>query len=269
MVNIQYASDLHINDWPRGTPFESFITPVAPILVIAGDVCSAWDPLYRYFLGWCSRNWHIVIVIAGNHEYYCKTGYERTIQETDYEILQIAAKFQNVIFLQNGASFVLPGTRIRFVGATFWSAIDPAIWDEVYEKKGDFNATFVGTEMGIRRTKPSDINSLHYFHRAYLSSACVPHFPHEILIVITHHMPTKELLEDHYKGEKWSSCYASSAEELMTKNITAWICGHSHRATRWRSPRGPLCLMNARGYNRREELGRAIDKYNPHAIFTL
>ena len=50
MVQIQYASDLHITDWPKGTAFEAFLTPVAPILVIAGDICSAWNPLYNSFL---------------------------------------------------------------------------------------------------------------------------------------------------------------------------------------------------------------------------
>ena len=47
MVRIQYASDLHINDWPDQTNYENFIIPVAPVLIVAGDVCSALDKSSR------------------------------------------------------------------------------------------------------------------------------------------------------------------------------------------------------------------------------
>jgi hypothetical protein len=270
MVRIQYASDLHINDYPKGTPFESFVTPVSPILVLAGDVCSAWDPLYRAFLAWCSRNWYLVIVVSGNHEYYCEPGKPHSMIETDAHMYDIAGRFQNVVYLQNGASYVVPNTRIRFVGATLWSAIDPAIWDEIAGKKGDYKATYTAYPTVFRKTHPSDICALHALHKMFLVSALAPQIPGEILVVVTHHMPTLHLLEDHYKGERWHSCYASNDDDLLLPNVRAWICGHSHRAVRWRAPYGgPLCLMNARGYNRPNELGRHVDIYNPQAVINI
>lgn len=270
MVRVQYASDLHINDWPKGTPFESFITPVAPILVLAGDICSAWDPLYTHFLAWCSRNWYLVIFIAGNHEYYCEPGQERSILYTDYELSRISSLFPNTHFLQNGSSYSIPGTKIRFVGSTLWSDIDPAIWGEIYGKKGDYKATFIEHyPYGLRPTHPSDICALHAFHRTYLYGAFAPVIHGETLVVITHHMPSKLLLEDHYKGEKLHTCYASNDEDLFTRNISLWICGHSHRAVRMKYPQGPYMVMNARGYNRSSELSRVVDRYNPRATVEL
>lgn len=266
MVNIQYTSDLHINDWPKGTPFELFVTPVAPILVIAGDVCSAWDPLYRHFLAWCSRHWYTVILITGNHEYYCEVGQDQSIEQTDMYITQLCQQFHNVVFLQNGASYVVPGTRLRLVGTTLWSAIDPSIWDAIYEKKGDYKATYTHSGLGLHRTHPSDNCARHAFQKECLRSALVPWSKDEMLIVITHHMPTMELLEDHFKGEAWCTCYASNDTDLFSPNITAWICGHSHRATKYKPSRGPLLLMNARGYNRSHELGRTSDMYDPKAV---
>ena len=270
MVNIQYASDLHINDFPKTTPFRHFIVPVAPILVLAGDVCSAWDSHFYTFLAWCSRSWRIVIFVPGNHEYYCDPSTPYTIEETDTHMYRLTSSFPNVVFLQSGASYVLPGTRIRFVGATLWSAISPSIWDEIAGKKGDFKSTFSATHWQVRHTTPADINSRHYFQKAHLASAIAPHYHGETLIVVTHHMPSMQLLEDHYKGEKWCSCYASNSDELLLPNITAWICGHSHRATQWKAPYGgPTVYMNARGYNRPHEMHRTEDLYDTQAVFSV
>jgi hypothetical protein len=263
MVQIQYASDLHITDWPKGTAFESFLTPVAPILVLAGDICSAWDPLYKSFLAWCSRHWHLVIFITGNHEYYPPEGFLYTLDQTDTYIRSIA--LPNTIFLQAGQSYIVPGTRLRFVGATLWSAIDPVIWDEAAEKKGDFKRTYVDTPMGVRNTHPSDTTALHALHKAYLTSAISP-LQKETLVVVTHHMPTLNLLEPRFRGERWHSCYTSADDELLAPNVKVWICGHSHRATQWRSPSGTLCLMNARGYNKPTEQERAEDIYHPQSV---
>lgn len=269
MVNIQYASDLHINDWPKGTPFESFLIPTAPILVIAGDICSAWDPLYAHFLAWTSRNWHTVILITGNHEYYCEPDQIYTIEQTDQHIASLVQTFDNLVFLQNGASYVLPGTRLRFVGTTLWSAITPSIWDEIVGKKGDYKVVYTKSGLGLRSAHPADMCALHALQKSHLRSAIVPQSTNERLIVVTHHIPTPLLLEEEYRNEKWRSCYASNDEDLFASNIALWICGHGHRATQLQIPGGPLLLMNARGYNREHERDRTVDIYQPGAFISV
>ena len=267
MVQIQYISDLHVDHWDIGTPFEMFVTPVAPILVIAGDICSAWLPIYAHFLSWCSRNWFLVIFITGNHEYHNTLG--RTMDETDNHISVLARRLRNTIFLQNGQSYVVPNTKIRFVGATLWAAIDPAIWVESGEKKGDFKNMYVATQFAKRTATPSDTTALHALHKAYIASAILPKISGEQLIVVTHHMPSLQLLEPRFRGERWHTCYANADDDLFIPNVRAWICGHSHRATKWTAPSGTLCLMNARGYNKPHEQEREEDIYNPRAIFTI
>lgn len=264
-MEIQYASDLHIDNWPVGTSFNTFITPKSPFLVLAGDICSAWNPLYTSFLNWCSWNWYQTIVVAGNHDYDSTDG--RTIEETNRQIHAITSMFGNVVFLQDGASYVIPGTRVRFVGATLWSNIDHAIWEEGYKKKHDCSHIF--TERG--RLHPSDIVTLHQKQVEALRYACRP--PNngipETLIVVTHHIPTKQLLENKYKGEKWSSWYASDCDDLFTSNISLWICGHGHRAAKYKPTIGPWVVMNARGYNDKNEVGRTVDIYNPSATHSV
>jgi len=62
----------------------------------------------------------------------------------------------------------------------------------------------------------------------------------------------------------------SNDDELLQPGIAAWICGHTHRAIQWQSPGGgPLCAMNARGYNRDDELKRTTDVYSPTATIEV
>jgi len=264
MVNIQYVSDLHIEDWPTGTSFGSFVTPRQPILVIAGDVCSVWSPLYRQFLGWCSRNWWQVIVIAGNHEYHSNPKNPRSMQDTDDEISTICWKLGNVHYLQGAESYLIPYTRIRIIGATLWSAVDPAIHTHVYENKGDYKKIFIGEK---ERVTPRQLTDLYRYHVSMLFSA-LHAYRGDICIVVTHYLPSKKLLEPKYVGDLIHTCYASDADALFGLRPYAWICGHSHRALRCRID-GVLTIMNARGYNRDAEQERTTEKFNPQAFLKV
>lgn len=264
-LNIQYTSDLHIDNYPSGTPFESFVTPVAPVLVIAGDICSVWKSMYVFFLEWCSKHWSHVIVVTGNHEYFCDPSIQKTIDQTDVEARRICSLFPNVHFLQSGESYVVPETSLRFVGATLWTAIEPSVWEDIRSKKGDFVHTY---SQGMRKTHPSDICAIHALHKAHLRSAIAPQRMNETLIVVTHHMPSQQLLDKSFRNHRLRSCYASNDDDLFAPNIRVWICGHSHRALQWQSP-GPLCVMNARGYNQADERERTEGVYNPVAMVSV
>jgi len=261
MRAIQYVSDLHIEEWSKHTSFYQFVTPVAPILVIAGDICSVWKPQYKQFLDWTSRNWYEVIVVAGNHEYHCDKE-PHTIFETDQQIYSLCKP--NVHFLQNAQSYTIAG--IRFVGATLWSSVDPAIHNLVSLTKKDYLKCWTAPTKNLT---PADTSMFHEIQVKLLHEAIKPVSDNEKLIVVTHYMLSLELLEPEYKGEKLHTCYASNDEWLLKPHITAWICGHSHRATQWKSPSGPTVYMNARGYNKEKELLRKIDQYNPQALIYL
>jgi len=82
-------------------------------------------------------------------------------------------------------------------------------------------------------------------------------------------MPSLELLETKWRNELIHTCYASADDDLFASNISAWICGHSHRSTMWRAQNGMPVYMNARGYNREDELNRITDSYSPRAILKV
>lgn len=264
MTPIQYASDLHITDFPTGTPFENFIIPSAPILVLAGDICSVWDSVFTSFLHWCSRHWNYIIFVPGNHEYYNEEGY--TMFESDVRMNYLCKQLNNIVFLQNGASYKIPNSQLRFVGATLWSNITTHIWSEAIVKKGDCNHIFTISPLGPMKLHPGIISATHALHKESIGRVIINIQP-ETLIVVTHHLPTKQLLESKYVGEKWHTFYASDDDDLFYPHIQLWICGHGHRAASYISPSGVPVVMNARGYNRDEELFRDVDKYNPKALY--
>lgn len=257
---LQYCSDLHIERFPPGTPFDWFVKPAAPVLVIAGDICPVLHPLYEQFLYWCSKNWATVVLITGNHEYFCEQETAKSYDEID-EIVDKTCKKYRIHFLQAGQNIVLPGTNVRIVGATLWSAIDPAVWNLVEQKKGEYSQTYHRTHNVLRKTTASDICTLHALHKVKLLSA-INGNTNETLVVVTHHMPTMKLLERRYQTDVFRTCYASADDELFS-NVSAWICGHGHRAIQYKMTGGPLFLMNARGYQ--SEVGRLTDVYNPQA----
>lgn len=63
-MRIQYASDLHLELWPK-TTFEETLRPEADYLVLCGDVSTPDHPNYRKFLEFVSENWELVFYIPG------------------------------------------------------------------------------------------------------------------------------------------------------------------------------------------------------------
>lgn len=268
MTSVQYASDLHLDHLAPNIEFKSLITPSASVLVLAGDIASVWTQVYSRFIGWCSANWQHVILIAGNHEYFCNnpnTPYSR--QDTERYIQNLCRIYYNVHFLQAGQTYVVPNKNLIFIGATLYSNIDPAIHDEVLGK-GDFTKTFIEIDGKLCRTHPTDHVKAHKRHRQALADAIRSVPRNYKAIVVTHYLPTRKLLEPEYQNDRWRSCYASNDDDLFRPPVTAWICGHGHRSTHINARHNILVAMNARGY-KQYELNRTVDIYQPTVLFIL
>jgi hypothetical protein len=147
------------------------------------------------------------------------------------------------------------------LGATLWSAIDPAIWDAAARRKGDC------LKIGRVPTHPSLLCARHISHVRALAMNLQLWDPQEMLVVVTHHMPSFALLEPEYRDDEWRSFYASACDAFIGPQISAWICGHSHRAIHWRAPSGADVYMNARGSTR--DAARAVEVYNHAATIDV
>ena len=72
MPSVQLVSDLHLEciDDININPLD-YITPKAPILIMAGDIGSLYKlPQLQNFLTKVCTHFEIVVYIPGNHEYY-------------------------------------------------------------------------------------------------------------------------------------------------------------------------------------------------------
>ena len=259
LPSIQYASDLHLEFFPR-VEFETLLKPVAPILVLAGDIGpvgggGAGAQRTRDFIAWCSERWRHVIWVFGNHEYYIMYAQKRwkflsadkllTMEEREAAARIWLATLPNVHFLQ-AESVVLEG--IRFFGATLWSHVTEETHAAYGQEMADFKAIIAERQVDGNPVALTYAfrQALHARHLAALRAAMTAGGS-EPLVVVTHHLPTGAAAPAIYHGEPTNPYYSNELwPELRSGSIAAWICGHSHGRTILEKP--CLCVLNARGY---------------------
>ena len=209
-----------------------------------------------------------MILIAGNHEYFCNDPkMPRSRQDTEQLLKRLSAVLYNIHYLQAGQTYTIPNTKLVFIGATLYSDIDPEIHDEVLGK-GDFTKTFIERGDKLCRTHPIDHQKAHKRHKQLLADAIRAVPRNHKAVVITHYLPTHRLLEPEYQDDCWRSCYASKDDDLFRLPVRVWICGHGHRSAYIHAKNNILVAMNARGY-KQYELNRKVDVYQPTAAFIL
>jgi hypothetical protein len=281
-AEFQYASDLHLEFYETTkTPYETFLTPVAPILVLTGDIGYP-ESFYTFsFFLWCSKRWKHVLWVFGNHEYYTcypmKSWPQRkhedlpTMNELESKARHLYSAFANVHILQ-GDTIDLEG--VRFFGATMWTHVEP----EYHTRIGGEGLLTDFTAIVERRADPgkkpmpfslAHRNMLHAQHKAALQAAATKARADGVpLVVITHHPPLRIFSEtSHTPREALNPYYVNDFEAFiggLPKVPVAWICGHSHGVRTVRKP--CLCCLNARGYPKQQNIRNL---YNPIASLTV
>lgn len=219
-MKLQYISDLHLERRNPKAPeqmfqryFEMILEPSAPYLAAVGDLGYPRHPSYRYFLRWCSTRFQKIFVVAGNHEFYAGGS---SIEQVLKQIGEICQEFPNVIFLEKQSYFLEP-EQITICGSTLWSpSVDPRMndWNYIYTESG-------------KKLDIASVGKLHLDSVKWLESTLA-----DIkgkVIVLTHHLPSFQLLNKKYLSMD-NSGFVSDLEYLLSEKILAWICGHSHNS---------------------------------------
>jgi len=133
-------------------------------LALVGDIGIPTYPLYKNFIKDVSKKFELVLIIAGNHEYY-----NGQIEEIDQHINQIAGEFSNVRYLQR-TRFVYQD--LVFLGATLWTEIPStpeSVYNQYWRTVNDYRKIKIwDSEKGARRglepkdstaTSPTDTNA--------------------------------------------------------------------------------------------------------------
>jgi predicted phosphodiesterase len=212
-MKIQILSDLHLEFLsPRQTQaLLSQVQPRGDVLVLAGDIGDMGDS-HQAFLRSMSALFPKVFVVAGNHEYY---GSDMTGR--DQQLGTFCSDLGNVSFL---GSRTEDYGGFRWVGTTLWSHVDPG-------NHRTINDTRLIKGMTIPR-----YNQLHQEAVAFLAQALTDPHP---TIVITHHLPSMELVHPRYQTAEhlpYNQWFASSSLDRVLENAThhvpLWIYGHTH-----------------------------------------
>lgn len=215
-MKVVLLSDLH-SDVRDGRPVK--INESGDVLILAGDIGDPFAKTYRIQLQQTIGKFKTVIVIAGNHEYWnlnVKT--KRTLNDTIERIKYVCSQLTN-----DSTRFVtlekdtLEINNVVFLGCTLWTNVDS---DDAQQMND------------MKRIDDWSIDKCHLEHQKsveWLSNQLTKH-PSKTIVVITHHLPSFDLL---YQSERPTAikqlrtAYASDLNNLVEK-ANFWFCGHQH-----------------------------------------
>lgn len=265
LFRLQYVSDMHLEFHDRlnrgNVHTQMFIVPDAPYLALCGDIGFPERPALQAFLATCSKCFKEVFWVPGNHEFYNfgldkKATYEEKLEMCE----KICDGFKNVHFMHRKVRQI-PGWNLRIAGCTLWSKLDPANDFKVLRGMNDVRQIY--TAPG-KNAEPNDFRRWHQQDKEWLTEQIrLAAVAQEDLIVLTHHMPTFELIHPKYKDHPLNFCFASNLEQMIQPPVRAWLCGHSH-APNEVSINGIPCSLNPHGYP-----GESVTTINRQKILEL
>lgn len=251
MVRIQYASDIHLNYRP--SKFRKIIKPVGDILILAGDTGHPFRDTYIKFLGWCSKKFKYVVVVAGNHEYHGSS-----LKKGRQKLKKICRNFDHVYFLDKN-SLEIEEYQLAILGTTLWAHIPKKRSFDVRMKISDFRS-IEGFDIDIE-------NELYRKNREWLDNTISEYRnnkPEYKVVIATHHAPVPEITSaPEHRGKITNCAFASDCTDIM-EGVDVWIYGHTHYSTTFAQeiPSGENVIVtsNQRGYPD-EKTGYMRDRY--------
>ncbi|EEE36932.1 Ser/Thr protein phosphatase family protein [Rhodobacteraceae bacterium KLH11] len=252
MAHFLVWSDLHDEFW-EGFELPDLTSPIAGVL-IAGDT----NTMGRHLdiPARAARKYECpVVTIWGNHEPYGAI-WSKLLADEERQLAKLCAEGLDVRVL-HGAATEIAGVRI--FGATLWTDLQLFPRSETQTRMmlsahlQDYRQirTAPGTKFTVddmleryREEKTALFDVLNQTHSGPT-------------VVMTHHLPARELLAPWHTHESNPERFLSSAfasdlwYEVRMQKIHTWVCGHSHESRYWvgESDHGPMrFVLNQRGY---------------------
>lgn len=207
MRRIHIISDLHIE-------FSPYIIPDMEdekniVVVLAGDIfVVSKKSTYGDFLVNANGRFKAIIYICGNHEHYSGK-FPLTVNKLKEYIKE--QKLNNVYILEKETMVI---DDVAFIGATLWTDMDKnnpmTMWD-VRQIMNDYKRIRTGPKnMPWRqKLKPLDTMADHQRAKEYIFPEIQLHKKEgRKVVVVTHHLPSFESVDECYKGDKLNGAYA-------------------------------------------------------------
>jgi predicted phosphodiesterase len=240
-LSVQYLSDVHL-ETRSPAEVEAEIGALerhAPILILGGDIGNPAHPSYFRFLAAAAARFDLVVLIAGNHEFYGSS-----LEETVAEIRALVRSLPNVVFLHN-ERHSSPALPVHIFGGTMWSDVLPEEQARVEAILSD-HARILGFDAAASRNEHAVFVDLLEAELRACEGDGKP------FLVVSHHLPLRRLVDARYAGSPINSAFASDVRLAEDARVAAWFYGHTH------VPRhGPRFFCNPRGYPGEREAGMA------------
>jgi hypothetical protein len=259
-MRLQYASDLHLERWPK-TTFEEVLKPgVAPVLVLLGDVCPLNHEHARPFFEWCSEHWKTVVWIPGDLEIWYSGLPD--VAAAVMAMKKLVAPFSNVHVLYCEAMGSEDG--VVLLGCPLWRRPRDEVMLHVAGKiwaKSDPCPTDKGLFL-------YEYSRCRRWLADYLASSQHP------VVILGCYAPLPWLTEEEWIQERTSSTNSPEMEILLRRPLVAWLYGHCHVSNietySWTAATGEvnsvLLVCNPRGEPKRKSgyLTDAVVRIDPN-----
>jgi predicted phosphohydrolase len=252
---IRLISDLHYDKYPDIQDlFEKLdfyyhnVDKDNEILIVAGDIGIATEQNnkgetviregYSKVLKYLKSRWNQIIIIAGNHEYYtakCSVEHINTLLSNECEKYMIDFLNKDIVEIDG----------YIFMGCTLWSPMKRSLFEKLNPKNWSFINHNELINLHNNHKEWLERNLEKYKQKSDSNGACL----RDKIIVITHYLPSQNLLHPKYtRGEyKYTtSAYVSNLESLIFDYhflIPLWFCGHSHTPRFYRIKNTLLCNL--------------------------
>ena len=245
-LQLQIASDLHL-EYETGEKFADIINPVAPILILAGDIGNLYqiDKL-RKLIAWCCEKFVAVIYVPGNHEYYtCFDTPVLPFYKLNFRLSDLDNEFMNLYILRRNC---LEINGIYIAGCTLWSNL-----------KRPFLPNFIVRIKGFNKYQYNEEHRKDLkFIKQIITKSQVDN---KKLIIITHHLPFF-MTSSTKINDPYNSLYFTNLEYLLKKEkVDTWVCGHIHKNFDFISSHGTRVVGNQKGKPRDK-----ITDYSPKLV---
>lgn len=245
-TTLDYISDIHLECWNLVTKkaieknFDTKYNDIRDILCIAGDICNPYDNKYDEFMKIIREYYKQVFIVSGNHEYYDNTG--RTIDMIDQRISTICDKYEINYLHKKCVEYA----DYNFIGCTMWTNINSNNDDP----KNEINEKLINDHINIPNFTIETRNELHIEHKKWLKNMIIQ--SSKPVIVMTHHLPTFNLIHHTYKNNLLTRAFYSDSDDLIVYPVVLWICGHSH-IKKFIIKNGIPCVLNPYGYHKEND----------------
>lgn len=264
-MGIQYISDIHLEFHDKHNKGalqpDMFVKPVAPYLVLAGDIGIPELESYKVFLSWCSQHWKDVFLVAGNHEFYnVRCPVKTDMASKKEQLRRICQALPNVHFL-DCSSYYISDYNLRILGCTLWSEIPECLHEKTITYMNDSRQILQQKDVPFTPWAQSE---QHVKEKQWLNQEIHKcELTNEKCLIITHYLPSFELIHEKYKGHFLNNCFASECDDLFRPPVVGWICGHTHTGMKLQI-HGIPCCINPYGYP-----SETVETRNKEAVLTV